>query len=85
MEIIPAIGKVFVKPDKTDLGAFEQVDSRVSESGTVTHVGEMVASLQVGDKIYFKAWGADSVEINGEMYFVMDIDRRNILCKVKEQ
>ena len=83
MEIIPASGKIFIKPDKTDLGVFEQVDSRVSESGVVTHVAENESRWNVGDRVYFKAWGIDSVEIENERYFVADVDRHNLLCKVK--
>ena len=87
MEIIkPFPGKIFVKPDKTDLGAFEQVDSRVSESGTIVCVGreghEELKDLEVGDKVYFKAWGMDSAEIGGVKYFVADADRKNLLCKI---
>lgn len=86
MEIIPFPNKIFIKPDKTDLGAFEQVDSRVSEMGIVTHLGyrsdDVLFNLMVGDKVMFKAWGMDSVEIDGEKYFVADTDRKNLLCKI---
>ncbi len=96
MEIVPFPNKVFIKPDKTDLGAFEQVDSRVSESGVVAYVGEGISqgyptptgfslyesSLKVGDKVYFKAWGCDSIEIDGQKYLVADADRQNLLCKI---
>ncbi len=84
MEIIPSHGKIFVKPEKTDLGVFEQVDSRVSESGVITHVAEDCSDWKVGDKVYFKAWGMDAVEIDGISYFVADVDRHNLLCKIKE-
>ncbi len=93
MEIIPFPNKIFIKPDKADLGIFEQVDSRVSESGTVVFLGAMLSGvkmdykgkneLKIGDKVYFKAWGMDTIEIEGSMYFVADIDRKNILCKVQ--
>ncbi len=93
-EIIkPFPGKIFIKPDKTDMGAFEQVDSRVSESGTITHIGGLKKDmegyefpdgtpLRGGDKVYFKAWGMDAVEIEGVKYFVADVDRHNLLCKI---
>lgn len=86
MEIIPFPNKIFIRPDKTDLGAFEQVDSRVSESGVITHLPEHNVDMgfEVGDKVYFKAWGMDSVEIEGVKYFVADVDRHNLLCKIKD-
>ncbi len=87
MEIIPFPGKIFIKPDKTDLGDFEQVDSRVSESGTVVYLSpsfpsDTLLGLSIGDRIYFKAWGMDSAEIEGVKYFVADTDRHNLLCKI---
>lgn len=83
MAIIPSSGKVFVKPYKTDLGAFQQVDSRVSERGKVAYVAEDCNWYKQGDEVYFKAWGMDSVEIDNELYFVADIDRKNLLCKIQ--
>ncbi len=82
MEIIPAKGKIVIHPEKTDLGAFEQVDSRVSERGVITHIGEGVDFWQIGDKVIYKAWGMDSFEEDGVKYFVADLDRKNLLCKI---
>ncbi len=82
MEIIPFPNKIFIRPDKQDLGGLEETDSRVSESGVVTHIGTGVEFVKVGDSVRFKAWGADSIEIEGVTYFVMDVNRMNLLCKV---
>ncbi len=98
MEIIPFPNKIFIKPDKADMGAFTQIDSRVSESGVVTHVGHSEltsngilphgtikeALIKVGDKVMFKAWGMDVIEIEGQKYFVADLDRKNLLCKIQD-
>lgn len=58
------------KESETDSGF--QIQSAMNETkkeiGTVVQIGEAVKRIEVGDRVIFKAYNADTVEKDGDNY-----------------
>lgn len=93
MDITPFPTKIFIKLDTMKAGALDLTDQNVlSEGGEIVAIGNLVSPwwkvwnlfrLKVGDRVRVKAWGLDSVDINGEVYYVADKDTKALLCVTK--
>lgn len=89
--IIPFPGKVWLKLETMKLGGIElKGDNMVSEVGVVVALPPTDHPflkghfpLKLGDRVYFKAWGLDHIQIDGEDYYVADLDSKAILGKEK--
>lgn len=54
------------------------------EFGEVIGVGESIKSdLEVGDKVFFKAWGVDIITHEGKRYYFISEDTNAICALVK--
>ncbi len=88
---LEAVGpKVIVRPlkeeEKTDSGIIlpESASKDKKNMGEIVAVGkltEQYKDLQVGDKVLFSEYGYDTVEYEGEEYYVMPDNK--VLARVK--
>jgi len=78
-------GKIWVEPDQVEAAGLDTTSLNLAvEEGTVVAVRpregtEMPANMKVGTHVFFKSYGADTVEISGKTYFVLDIDFKAIM------
>ena len=84
-KIIGMPGKVWVSPQNADAAGFDtsSLDLAAEEGTVLVYVPrqgvESPPELKEGAHIFFKSWGADTLEVDGEKYFVIDIEFRSIL------
>jgi len=89
---LQAVGaKVIVKPlkeeEKTASGIIlpESADKDKTNMGEIVAIGKLTDAykdLQVGDKVLFSEYGFDTVEYEGEEYYVMADNK--ILAKIEK-
>lgn len=95
IKVQPLGRRVLVKPDeieeKTSGGLVlppSSTSDQKSETGQIVKLGEgeskgkkITFDLKVGDRVYFKKYSPDEVEVEGEKYFIIDVD--DILAIIK--
>ncbi|MGI5898102.1 MAG: co-chaperone GroES [Candidatus Dojkabacteria bacterium] len=95
IKIQPLGKKVLVKPDvieeKTSGGLVlppSSTEGEKPETGVIVKLGEgtfkgkkVVFDVKVGDRVYFKKYSPDEIEIDSEKYLLLDVD--DILAIIK--
>lgn len=95
IKITPLGGRVLVTPDaveeRTSAGLYlppSSTDDQKPETGIVAKLGEgkvkgkdVSFNVKVGDRIYFKKYSPDEIEVDGERFFLLDND--DILAVIK--
>jgi chaperonin GroES len=89
VKIEPIGAKVVVKPIKEEEKSVsgiilpESVDKEKPNMGEVVAVGKLSdsANIKVGDKLLFSEYGYDTVELDGEEYYILQESK--ILAIVK--
>lgn len=89
MNIQPAHNKIQIQVQEASIGALTMTNQIVNEFGTVIAFGKTVAEkmpdLQIGDKIYFKAWALDEVkDEDGTVYYWISTEADAILGYVRQ-
>ena len=88
IKIKPLDKKVLVKPDKVEektAGGLvlppSSTEGEKPETGVVIKLGEgtvkgkkVTFDVKVGDRIYFKKYSPDEIEVDSEKYFILDSD-----------
>ncbi|HOV34418.1 MAG TPA: co-chaperone GroES [Candidatus Dojkabacteria bacterium] len=88
IKIKPLGKKVLVKPDKVEektAGGLvlppSSTEGEKPETGVVIKLGEgtvkgkkVTFDVKVGDRIYFKKYSPDEIEVDSEKYFILDSD-----------
>lgn len=81
--IIPFGNRIQVKP-------FEKAQVLVSDDGTLSEYGEVVAigpdvkTIQVGDTVGFSVFGVEKLVIDEEKYFFLEESSEFILCTITD-
>ena len=84
MTIEPLPGIVQLKIDQAKIGVLD-----TSSRNTAVEFAEIAAkgdgvNMEIGDKVFVKAWGVDIVEYNGEKYYFVNVENKSILAVVRE-
>jgi chaperonin GroES len=88
IKIKPLGKKVLVKPDKVEektAGGLvlppSSTEGEKPETGVIIKLGEgtvkgkkVTFDVKVGDRIYFKKYSPDEIEVDSEKYFILDSD-----------
>ncbi|HOV29644.1 MAG TPA: co-chaperone GroES [Candidatus Dojkabacteria bacterium] len=88
MKIKPLGKKVLVKPDKLEektAGGLvlppSSTEGEKPETGVIIKLGEgtikgkkITFDVKVGDRVYFKKYSPDEIEVDSEKYFILDSD-----------
>lgn len=74
------VGKIFLKLDP--MGGILNPDGILSEKGEIYAVGDGIENFAVGERVAVKLWGCDHIELEGEDYYVVDVDSKALLCKI---
>lgn len=82
MKITPFGKSICFAPDKKD--SFIESAEKLTMTGTVTHIGDGVTKIRVGDRIAFNEYGAWQTEIGGETYYFVTEQDDVILCTFDE-
>ncbi len=83
MNITPFGRQIFFTPNKEESIIQTTVD-HFTDTGVVTAVGIDVQQINVGDYIAFNAYGAQQVEINGNIFHFVKESDDVILCTYRE-
>lgn len=77
--------RIRIKVDEPKVGVLStEGQTLATEVGEVIGVGnEVTLPLKVGDRILFKAWSVDIVNINGERFIFISQSTNGICCKIK--
>lgn len=95
IKITPLGDRVLVTPDaveeRTSAGLYlppSSTDDQKPETGVVVKLGEgkvkgkdVPFNVKVGDRVYFKKYSPDELEVDGEKYFLLD--NADILAVIK--
>lgn len=95
IKITPLGDRVLVTPDaveeRTSAGLYlppSSTDDQKPETGVVVKLGEgkvkgkdVSFNVKVGDRVYFKKYSPDELEVDGEKYFLLD--NADILAVIK--
>ena len=95
IKIIPIGSRVLVSPDKVDektTGGLilppTSTEDQKPETGVIVKLGEgkvkgkqMEFNVKVGDRVYFKKYSPDELEIDGERFLLLDAG--DILAVIK--
>ncbi len=88
IKIKPLGKKVLVKPDKLEektAGGLvlppSSTEGEKPETGVIIKLGEgtikgkkITFNVKVGDRVYFKKYSPDEIEVDSEKYFILDSD-----------
>jgi len=88
IKIKPLGKKVLVKPDKLEektAGGLvlppSSTEGEKPETGVIIKLGEgtikgkkITFDVKVGDRVYFKKYSPDEIEVDSEKYFILDSD-----------
>jgi len=88
IKIKPLDKKVLVKPDKLEektAGGLvlppSSTEGEKPETGVIIKLGEgtikgkkITFNVKVGDRVYFKKYSPDEIEVDSEKYFILDSD-----------
>ncbi|MDE2016035.1 MAG: hypothetical protein KGJ89_05170 [Patescibacteria group bacterium] len=84
-KIIAMPGKVWISPQNADAAGLDtsSLDLAAEEGTVLVYVPrqgvESPPELKEGAYVYFKSYGVVSVEVDGEKYFVIDVEFKAIL------
>jgi len=95
IKITPLGNRVLVTPDKVDektSGGLvlppSSTEDQKPETGTVSKLGigkvkgkEVSFDIKVGDRVYFKKYSPDELEVDGEKYLLLEVS--DILAVIK--
>ena len=85
MNIKPAQNKIYLKIEKPTAGSLDLSSKpTVVEYGEVISIGEGVSGVNVGDKLFVKAWALDVITFNKEVYYFIDVASGGILATITE-
>lgn len=84
MKIKPCPGQIYVKMEEATAGLLD-TSSRESavECAEVLAVGENIAHIKKGDKLFIKSWGIDSVYHQDKRYNFVNVATDAILAIVE--
>lgn len=86
LKVEPLPGIIYIETEQVKVGSFDTSSKESAvEFAEVLAVGEGVAKLQAGDKIFVKSWAIDLINHEGKWYKFVNMDTGGVVAKITDE